>query len=1093
MREPELLMRLDRREIFSVWFGLVMAAAYPATAQKPLNVPLTIQEALYPGAPTSGITREQGPVTVGIPLPDAAGIKDISQLGLAGAQVGQFRILARWPSGNAMWVLVDTQASLRAGGKNAGVSLTNGKGNFGGPDLAADSGGSISVNTGPAQFVIRKANFDLFDQVVVHGKTLVASGTSEGLVLMGPDTTVSVADPSSPANVSSVAGGDLPARTYHVRVSYATVSGETGTPVEQRVDLPAGALLHVASPQPTLHVIGYRVYVSPGKDEETLQSPDPVPLGSDWTEPAGGLARWMRAYPKISGVGAGCGVCDIVYASKNDSHSTAAIEENGPAKAVVRASGSHVDASGRSYMHYTVRMFFYKGKSYAKVQVILRNADEPKNPKGDFNSAAKGFTSYEARLTSSLGSGRTFRIGSDGSQASGSLAGQQAYLYQAYSNDLEVGDWYTPNCPGGGFGRCISSFIGRQTLAPGKYRYVQDGFQIVAGGKLLVNKDHTRYPQGWADVSDASGAGIETGVYQLAAYWPKSLQFINGGSEIRVGIWPNQELYQGGGGQPYYQGWPLYSIHDLFFNFHDKSLPDPANEFLAFQHYLVARASISHYNSSGVLDYPLLDSSEEDAYLRTFPVPVHLRERPPKIFRYYAWGVAGSGTQHELRWSDLRDFLESGFTGRYLFAAHFYRMVLEQSFPRSDGFEWRTHPLEELGPQGFPTNRSGNATYVYKNWMDDEHAHWYGLINYYFMTGDEAAKDQLEDGVKDRYLNTRIPYNSGWQWASRDVGENLIALARLYTAFQAMGDPDAKGILTVADQVLNTQVFPELQVAGFGTSRKGTSRTRGIHYGCCQGDAERGGYKGRVSVTFHAAILEQGLYEMAQARGRSWDNYNLVMDLAYGSAMWAVRENYGTMPGKSPSAMNSGFRYMTFLDFPNNTPPECCWWYRPKNADTEWFHFYMLAAYSGDISWQKAFDWGLQKLIGNGDLVELGSYMVDAALGQILHPPATRLVDVPVTVHNDSKGWYTLSWTVPPDVSSYRIKYMQAKKIVDWLNFDSGTNTFGIDPNRNWPWFASPDVNDPPAPAAAGSTQTYRFHAEGTQPYEFAVKAYVRR
>src|SRR5690349_1628141 len=181
MREPEFLMRFEPRQAFSFWFGLVMAVAYPATAQKPLNVPLTIQEALYPGAPTSGITREQGPVTAGIPLPDAAGIKDISQLGLTAAEVGQFRILARWPSGNAMWVLVDTQASLRGGGKNTGVSLTNGKGNFGGPDLATDSGGSISVNTGPARFVIRKANFDLFDQVVVHGKTLVASGASQGL------------------------------------------------------------------------------------------------------------------------------------------------------------------------------------------------------------------------------------------------------------------------------------------------------------------------------------------------------------------------------------------------------------------------------------------------------------------------------------------------------------------------------------------------------------------------------------------------------------------------------------------------------------------------------------------------------------------------------------------------------------------------------------------------------------------------------------------------------------------------------------------------------------------------------------------------
>lgn len=1074
---------------------LILAVANPAAAQKPLNVPLTIQEALYPGAPTSGITRDQDPVTVGIPLSDSAGIKNVNQLGLAGAQVGQFRILARWPSGNAMWVLVDTQASLRAGGRNNGIGLTNGRGNFGGPDLAADSGDHITVNTGPAQFSIRKANFDLFDQVVVRGKTLVATGTSPGLVIMGPDTTISAPGPSSPANLSSVSGGALPARTYYVRISYATVSGETNAPTEQRINLPAGALLKVASPHAADHVVGYRVYVSKGEGEETLQSPDPLPLGSDWTESADGLVHGNRSYPKTNGAGAGCGVCNIPYSSRNDSHSNAVIEENGPVRAVVRATGSHVDSAGRVYMHYTVRIYFHKGKSYAKVEVILRNADEPRTPQGDFNSAAKGFSSYEARIATSLAGAKKFSIGTDtSSRISGPLAaGQDAYLYQAYSDDMEAGDWKSPNCPGGGIGRCISPYVGRHTIAPGKFQYAQDGYQIVAGGKLLLRKDHKAYPLGWADISDSAGAGLETGVYQLAAYWPKSLQIVNGGSEVRVGIWPQQELYQGGGAQPYYLGWPLYSIHDLFFNFHAGALSEPADDFLAFQHNLLARAPISQYNDSGALDYPLLDPAEEDVYFRRLPVTPHIRDLSPKVFRFYAWGVAGAGSQHELRWSNLRNFLERGYTGRYLFAVHFYRMVVEHSFPRSDGFDWRDHPVNQLTPQGFPMIPSGNASYVFKNYVEDEHAHWYGLINYYFMTGDETVKDQLQDGVKDRYLNPRILYNTGRQWASRDVGENLISLARLYVAYRAMGDPDANQILTVADQVLNAQVFPELRVSGFGNNHQGTSRTRGIQFGCCQGDSEPGGYTGRVSVTFHAAILEEGLYELAHARGPSWDKYNLALDLAYGSAMWAFHENYGTLAGKPPSPMTNGFRYMTFLDFPNNTPPGCCWWYRAGNTQTEWFHFFMLAAYSGDTGWGQEFQWYLQRIVSGGDFVELGSYMVDAALGVLLHPPATRLVDIPLSVHQDGNGWYTLSWTVPQGVSSYRLKYTVGKKIVDWLNFDSGTNTFGLDPNKNWPWFACSDIADVPAPAPPGSKQNYRYHGQPQESYQFAMKAMVRR
>ncbi len=71
-----------------------------------VSVPLTVQEALYAGAPTSGINRTQDPVTVGVPLPDSAAITTTSQLGLTGASAGQFRALGRWPWGtsNGCWL-----------------------------------------------------------------------------------------------------------------------------------------------------------------------------------------------------------------------------------------------------------------------------------------------------------------------------------------------------------------------------------------------------------------------------------------------------------------------------------------------------------------------------------------------------------------------------------------------------------------------------------------------------------------------------------------------------------------------------------------------------------------------------------------------------------------------------------------------------------------------------------------------------------------------------------------------------------------------------------------------------------------------------
>src|SRR5215813_13263224 len=140
-------MNFRKMQFLSRLSVLLIGFSSPLVAQLP--VPLTIQEALYPGAPTSGIDRSQDPVTVGIPLPDAAGINSISRLSLQGALVGQFRVLGRWPSGNIQWVLVDTQVDLAAGGKNTQIRLTSaGTGNFGGADLAIDNGATITVNTG---------------------------------------------------------------------------------------------------------------------------------------------------------------------------------------------------------------------------------------------------------------------------------------------------------------------------------------------------------------------------------------------------------------------------------------------------------------------------------------------------------------------------------------------------------------------------------------------------------------------------------------------------------------------------------------------------------------------------------------------------------------------------------------------------------------------------------------------------------------------------------------------------------------------------------------------------------------------------------
>jgi hypothetical protein len=65
------------------------------------------------------------------------------------------------------------------------------------------------------------------------------------------------------------------------------------------------------------------------------------------------------------------------------------------------------------------------------------------------------------------------------------------------------------------------------------------------------------------------------------------------------------------------------------------------------------------------------------------------------------------------------------------------------------------------------------------------------------------------------------------------------------------------------------------------------------------------------------------------------------------------------------------------------------------------------------------------------------------------------------------------------------------KEIVDWLNFNPGPGTFGVDPSKNWPWFAAEEAPGVPGPAAPGTTQAYTFKGDPAKSYTFAMKAYV--
>jgi hypothetical protein len=207
---------------YVVWSVATLAwlwQALPVHAQA-LDIPVVIQEALpddvrQPGFQLiTGLARATEPVTFGLPLPDSANIAQTSQLGLAGTGVGQFRVLSRWPSGNIQWLLVDTQADVAANARNDALRLVSGAGNFGGVLLATDLGSEIRVDTGTAQFHVRKAGFNLLDRANIGGTEILQAGASSGIELIGVDGTIYRAANDAQTQVSIEENG--PARAVVV-------------------------------------------------------------------------------------------------------------------------------------------------------------------------------------------------------------------------------------------------------------------------------------------------------------------------------------------------------------------------------------------------------------------------------------------------------------------------------------------------------------------------------------------------------------------------------------------------------------------------------------------------------------------------------------------------------------------------------------------------------------------------------------------------------------------------------------------------------------------------------------------------------------
>ncbi|HUI79557.1 MAG TPA: Ig-like domain-containing protein, partial [Bryobacteraceae bacterium] len=1041
----------------------------------------------------SGIARTNEPVTVGVPLPDAGGIANTSTLGLTGASAAQFSVEGTWPDGNIKWLKIRAIVPSLAAGGTATLTLTNsGSGNFGGANLATDNGPTITVNTNGGTcgsgsaicFTVKKSNFDVIDQVQIGSTTVVASGTSQGLVVLGPN----------------------PTATYPGNVTCSPTSGGTA--------------------------------------------------------------------------------CTTVYSTANDAkNSTCSIEENGPAISVLKCTADLNDGSGHVYMHTTTRLYFYQGSSKVRAQVTLRNADCPGNDcnVANFDTAYKGIQAFELRLTPNISGSLAYNIGAQtcsGGVCNGTLtsgSGDYAYIYQAdssYLNAQSSAD-YTNQCNGPGSGGTYDLCAPYTTLAG---YAVMNSIAGIATTQATGSASQTA--GGWGDISGTgaqAGIGVEIGNYEMTGYGNESVEFLSGGTDVRLGLLAREnnttattEVTCTTDCHPYYIPYPQYHINDVYLNFHTTASASLPNEFLKQQHYLVARAPISWYNSSGALLYPLEDPTEEvnfynavmNTYTPTISSSTVVPEQDLGMTNQYYWGLTaykyfnfangGPAMQLDVRHSQMMNFIRLGYTGSYLDAAHYYKLAAELFFPRADfSGGWSGKPGSYTLYENWPaiiesgSGSARNQSLGMMDWnIDLDHCHFYGAVDYYLMSGEEYIHDFIDGPAVDFFSNSVSNNNlinavGNAYVSTRTVGNMLMWMSRVATFEQGTGHASVATTLLGRANTLWTRYLKAnlcVQSAGVGDPASctpvlqgnngtiaGTNFDRGVTYqfgssavaaygGTCN-FSSAGGVPRSIDNATTGQLLA-GLWEFHLAEGPSYADYNALMD--YGFGIWQMIHGTSGMGGVcttfgasvacgemyaddgSNSWSHNGVIYADWIDAASACSTGG---FIVINQDAFWPGYYLEQQYLGQsqtnltrqVYMELAHNLGGCGSGLRGSCGDVWHETLGRLVYAINHPPAYSLTTLsPSGFHDNGDGTYNITVSVPAGATSYRVKW-GSRQIVDYIGYNAGTATWVGNPATTQNWWSSTDATGIPVPGSGTQTMTV-----GTSPAtpsltaaNFMIKAYV--
>lgn len=932
---------------FIICFGLANCGAGGGSSQAvnpdPAPTPalltsLTVKEALPINV--SGLARPSAPVTVGVPLPENSEIINTSQLGLGNAQAGQFRVLARWPNGNIKWVLVDFQTDINAGGTVNSISLTSGTGNFGGSNLATDSSTNIAIDTGIAQFNIKKSNFNIFNGVVVNGQSLVSAGNLGRLVA---------------------------------------------------------------------------------------------------TDSSG-----------------------MAYSSANDGSSTATIEENGPVRSVVKCTGVLKSSSGTRYIDYTVRLHFYKGKSYVKGFITIRNARKA------YNTHVTLLRGVEAIVPMSIGT-KTITFSRNADTVSRVLgSGATGYLFQGYNNERAIDtfehqcDIWDPPAPG---------------TCSGSYYFTYDnayaGLEVKSGAETINSLGSPSvWTKGYAGMQDSTGKGVTLAYRWMSTYWPSGFDF-NDNGEASIGVISKHNT------KNLKFIWGKHESREVMWNFHSTA-DNPAEVLYELQYPLVARAPYAYYATTKAIygQSEFITVAEQDSFFAGLGKSSPSLANVPmsSLFRFWSWGIGGGGNQTDFPLLDFIDFLRTGNGGYYLRGEQRTYYNNDSAVHHSDDYYLDVVAVDTSGDQ-MPGNPGMNGI----EFFDMEHAHMMSLPFFYYISGNEHIREGVIDYGEFLMRTQRDPvwfniptidFFRAWSRKLRNM-----ALCYEFTVYDNGANATYKSEI---DNSVNA--FLDYRDSPPSIDIRGRNLNRGYVYW----DSTLSGNGRVIHSFFHTQIHFEAMWQLLRIMkdtGWNFARQDDLEDYMLGLSQFFYKEYVDPYPTNGDGFVY-GFNYDYLLDS-----------YQAPTLLT-------LAPYSAS----RAAIYGYERT-GDASYLDkagimLWSYTVAATSRNPTDLPEQALIyysinrasiptwdNLSLSVQNNGGGSYTLKWTVPSSgATKFQIKYSD-KPIVDWLGFNKATRTYQYDPSQYTAYFAAKNVSSEPVPATPGTIQSTTITGlDPSKQWYFAAK-----